>query len=91
MLITRPSRAGGAHFCKTVRKVTLPRPLQAPTTKSAAAAPASPPRYGIRQIPAASIMNTAEANMTGALSPPVRAAASVPISPPTARQASSAP
>ena len=38
-----------------------------------------------------SARNTAEAKMAGVRRPPVRAAASVPAIPPTARQASSAP
>jgi hypothetical protein len=42
--MTRPSKRGETHFCRTVRKMTLPRPLPAPVAKSAAAAPASPPR-----------------------------------------------
>jgi hypothetical protein len=42
--ITRPSTPGETHFCTRVRKMTLPRPLAIPQAKSAAAAPASPPR-----------------------------------------------
>ncbi len=60
-------------------------------TNKAAAAPASPPRYGVSASAVASTRNTADAKMTGLRSPPVRAAASVPRTLPAARQASSAP
>jgi hypothetical protein len=90
-LITRPSSAGGAHFCSTVRKVTLASPFAAPAVNRAAAAPACPPRYGVSASAVASIRNTIEAKMAGLRSPPVRAADSVPSTLPAAKQARSAP
>jgi hypothetical protein len=89
-LITRPSSAGGAHFCNAARTTTLPSPFVAPLTKSIAAAPASP-RNGVSAIAADSIRKTAPARTAGLRSPPERAADSVPITPPAAKQASSAP
>ena len=90
-LITRPRIARGIDRWAMVKNSTLPRPLQTPRTSRAAAAPASPPRYGIRLIKPASMMNATEANTAGFCSRPVRAAASVPITAPAAMQASSAP
>jgi hypothetical protein len=77
--IARPSMAGGICCWATVRKMVLPSPLNSPMTSSAAAAPASPPRYGTRHIAADERPNAVAANTAGVRSRPLRAAASVPI------------
>ena len=90
-LITRPSMSGGDHCWISVITMMSPKPIPAPKSSAAIAAPGSPPRKGISATNTPAPMNAAEATTIGRAEVSRRAATSVPATEPTPRQAISVP